>query len=194
MQTQQEQRYMDSSVSYWQLFKECFYISAFTFGGGYVMVPLMRNRFVQGLGWLDEEEILNLFAIAQSAPGVLAINASIMIGYRLKGFLGALTTILATVLPPLCIITVLSYFYLAFRANRWVAALLLGMQAGVAAVILDVVIRMLEQLWKQKKIQSIALFMAAFVAMVIFHVDLVYILLVAASIGAIKAYKKEKTE
>ena len=72
---------------YLKLFLSTFYLSAFTFGGGYVIVPLMRKKFVNEYGWIDENEMIDLIAIAQSAPGVIAINASLIIGYKLAGIL-----------------------------------------------------------------------------------------------------------
>ena len=85
----------------WRLFTSTFTLSAFTFGGGYVIIPLMRKKFVEQLHWLEEEEMLDLTAIAQATPGALAVNAAILIGYRVAGIIGALVTVLGTVLPPL---------------------------------------------------------------------------------------------
>ena len=84
-----------------KLFFSTLYLSTFTFGGGYVIVTLMKNKFVDELHWIDEEEMMDLVAISQSSPGPLAINASILVGYRMAGVVGALITILATALPPL---------------------------------------------------------------------------------------------
>ena len=83
---------------YWKLFSSTFSLSAFTFGGGFVIIPLMRKKFVEELSWIDEQEMLDLTAIAQSSPGAIAVNASILIGYRLDGFRGALITVLGTCL------------------------------------------------------------------------------------------------
>ena len=127
---------------YWKLFSSTFSLSAFTFGGGFVIIPLMRKKFVEELSWIDEQEMLDLTAIAQSSPGAIAVNASILIGYRLDGFRGALITVLGTVLPPLIILSVISLFYTAFRDSLIVGYVLRGMQAGVAAVITDVVLTM----------------------------------------------------
>jgi chromate transporter len=93
---------------YLKLFLSTFYLSAFTFGGGYVIVPLMRKKFVNEYGWIDENEMIDLIAIAQSAPGVIAINASLIIGYKLAGILGAIVALVGTVLPPLIIISIIS--------------------------------------------------------------------------------------
>ena len=100
-----------------RLFLSTLYISAFTFGGGYVIVSLMKKKFVDDYHWIDENEMLDFVAIAQSAPGPIAINGAIVVGYRLAGILGIGITILATVIPPFVIISVISFFYNAFRDN-----------------------------------------------------------------------------
>ena len=128
--------------TYWTLFWSTFQLSAFTFGGGFVIIPLMRKKFVHHLKWIEEEEMLDLTAIAQSCPGAIAVNASILVGYRVAGVPGALITMLGTVLPPLIIISIISLFYAAFRDNAVVSMVMSGMLAGVAAVICDVVLTM----------------------------------------------------
>jgi len=169
---------------YWNLFFSTFTISAFTFGGGYVIVPLMQKRFVNELKWIDEDEMLDLVAIGQSAPGPIAVNTSILIGYRMAGIPGAFLTVLGTVLPPLITITVISFFYIAFRDNRIIHALLKGMQAGVAAVIIDVVINMASKLIKNKRVLPIIVMTLSFIAASFLDVNVVIILLVCAMIGA----------
>ena len=116
------------------------FISAFTFGGGYVIIPLMRKTFVEKYHWLSENEMMDLTAIAQSAPGAIAVNAAILVGYRIAGVVGALITVLGTVLPPMVILSVISLFYEAFRSNLAVSMVMQGMAAGVVAVIFDVVL------------------------------------------------------
>ena len=122
-----------------KLFFSMLYISAFTFGGGFVIITFMKRKFVDELGWIDEQEMLDLTALAQSSPGAIAVNAAILVGWRVGGFLGMVTAVIGTVLPPITILSVISLFYAAFAANPYVALVLKGMQAGVAAVILDVV-------------------------------------------------------
>lgn len=133
---------MDKKDKYWQLFLSTFKLSACTFGGGFVIIPLMRERFVKELHWIEEEEMLDLTAIAQSSPGSIAINASILVGYHVAGIPGALITVVGAALPPLIIISIISAFYQAFRSNKYVSMAMVGMLAGVAAVIFDVVINM----------------------------------------------------
>lgn len=173
---------------YLKLFMATFYLSAFTFGGGYVIIPLMKKKFVEEYKWIDEKEMLDLTAIAQSSPGAVAVNAAILIGFRLAGVMGALITILGTVLPPLIILSVISVAYTAFIENLLVQYVLNGMQSGVAAVIADVVISMSMDLYREKKVLPIMVMTAAFLASFIFHINVVIIILVSGIIGAISVY------
>lgn len=172
----------DSSL-YSTLFRSTFFISMFTFGGGYVIVPLMEKKFVEELGWIDQDEMLDLIAIGQSAPGPIAVNTSILIGYRMAGVPGALVTVFGTILPPLMIMSVLAYIYLAVRDNVIVNNLLLGMQAGVAAIIVNVVYNMGSRIVKQKKVVPIIVMILALIAGLIFQVNILLILLFAALVG-----------
>ena len=144
---------------YRTLFLSSLQLSAFTFGGGYVIVPLMRRRFVEQLHWIDEEEMLDMTAIAQAAPGAMAVNAALLVGYRMAGFVGALVTMAGTILPPLLMLTVISYFYEAFRDNTVVALILKGMRAGVAAVIADVVVTMARGVARERRLFCCLLFL-----------------------------------
>ena len=147
-----------------KLFFSTLYLSAFTFGGGYVIVTLMKQKFVDELHWIEEEEMLDLIAIAQSAPGAIAVNGAIVVGYKLCGLLGALVAIFATIIPPFLIITVISFFYELFRDNFVVSSLLSGMQAGVGAVIAYTVWNMGGGVVKQKDPANLLIMAAAFVA------------------------------
>ncbi len=97
---------MRNTEKLWKIFISTFYLSAFTFGGGYVIITLMKKKFVNELKWIDEKEMLDLVAIAQSSPGVIAINGSIVIGYKLAGVMGIIVSVLGTVLPPFFFISV----------------------------------------------------------------------------------------
>ena len=123
----------------WKLFTSTFTLSAFTFGGGYVIVTLMKERFVDRYHWIEEEEMLDMTAIAQSAPGPIAVNGAIVVGYKIAGLLGVFVSVIGTILPPFIILSLISFFYDAFASNIWVSTVLDGMQAGVAAVIAAVV-------------------------------------------------------
>lgn len=177
---------------FWTLFRSTFTLSAFTFGGGFVIVPLMKKKFVDGLKWIEEEEMMNMIAIAQSSPGAIAVNASILVGYRVAGIIGALISTVGTILPPLIILTVISFFYQAFRDSVIVSALLKGMQAGVAAVIIDVVLSLAGNIVKKKQAVSIFMMIGAFAATFFFNVNVVYIILVCGVIGAFTVLYQEK--
>ena len=168
-----------------KLFFSTLYLSTFTFGGGYVIVTLMKEKFVDQLHWIKEDEMLDLIAIAQSAPGAIAVNGAIVVGYKLAGLIGALVAIVATIIPPFVIISVISYFYELFRDNFIISKLLSGMQAGVGAVIASVVWDMGGSVVK-KDAASIVIMLAAFVAVCVFRVNVVYIILVCIGLGVLR--------
>lgn len=167
----------------WQLFKATFLLSAFTFGGGFVIVSLMKKKFVEELQWLEEEEMLDITAIAQSSPGPIPINASVILGYRMYGVIGSLVAILGTALPPMIIISVISIFYAQFRSNRIIAIALQVMRAGVAAVIFDVVINLAKNVIATKRTLYILLMVTAFVGKVILGVDAMIVILSCLVVG-----------
>jgi len=167
----------------WTLFINMLYISTFTFGGGFVIVNFMRKAFVERLGWIDEDEMLDLIALAQSSPGAIAVNASILVGRRVAGFAGMAVSVLGTILPPMIILTIISFFYEAFATNKYVNLMLKGMQAGVAALILDVVFDLTINLSKRQRPVHVFMLAAAFVATFLFNVNVVFIILTAALIG-----------
>lgn len=177
---------------FWTLFSSTFTLSAFTFGGGFVIVPLMKKKFVDKLNWIEEEEMMNMVAISQSTPGAIAVNASILIGYRMAGIFGAFISTLGTILPPLIILTVISFFYEAFRDSLIISALLKGMQAGVAAIIIDVVINLAGNIVKKKQAISIVMMIGAFVATFFFNLNVIYIIIVCGFVGATSVIYQEK--
>ncbi len=170
-----------------QLFASCFYISAFTFGGGFVIVTFMKKKFVDRLHWIDNEEMLDITALSQSAPGSITVNASILLGWRIAGLPGMLAAVLGAVLPPILILSVISLFYTAFASDRIVALALRGMRAGVAAVILDVVWSLGSDVVKERSILHIAVMAAAFAAVCFFRVNVMLVILAAGLIGAVRA-------
>lgn len=167
----------------WQLFQATFLLSAFTFGGGFVIVSLMKKKFVEELGWLEEEEMLDITAIAQSSPGPIPINASVILGYRMGGVGGSLVAILGTAIPPMVIISVISFFYAQFRSNQIIALALQVMRAGVAAVIFDVVLNLAKNVIRTRRSLYILLMAAAFAAKVAFGVEAMVIILGCLVIG-----------
>ncbi|MDR3305739.1 MAG: chromate transporter [Clostridiales Family XIII bacterium] len=168
-----------------RLFWACVYLSALTVGGGYVIVPLMQKKFVEELGWLREDEMLSFVAIAQSAPGAIAVNTANLVGWKLMGFPGAAVALAGTILPPMVIIIIAALLYQRFRGIPAVGAVFLGMSAGVGALIMDAVCTMLGGILKRRKAPPVCLCAAAFAAAFFLHVNVVWILICAAVFGII---------
>ena len=166
-----------------KLFFSTLYLSAFTFGGGYVIVTLMKKKFVDEYHWIEENEMLDLVAIAQSSPGAIAVNGAIVVGYKLAGMAGAVTAIIATIIPPFVIISLISVFYNAFRTNFLVSQMLEGMQAGVGAVIAAVVFEMGAGVVHRKNPVSMAIMVLAFLAACVLGINVVYIVIVCGLFG-----------
>lgn len=174
---------MKKHHSYRTLFTSMLFISAFTFGGGAVIIPLMRKKMVQELHWLSEEEMLDMVAIAQSSPGAVSVNVAAQIGYRTAGAVGLILAVLATVLPPFGWIVLVSLFYDSFRTSPVVDALLRSMQPAVAAVILCAALDMFRSIRKNMNLSGWLLFAAA-IGLGLYGVNVIVILLGGGIIGA----------
>ena len=176
---------------YTKLFTTAFAISAMTFGSGYVIVSVIKKRFVDELKWIDEDEMLNLIALAQSSPGVMTANTALLVGYKVGGGLGALTAVTAVALPPLFTIYVITQFYNYLVNNTYVAAALRGMQAGACAVIIDVVLGMYASVSKDRMLHPYAkwiIMTATFVAAFILNISFILIVLIALLLGLVAYY------
>ena len=147
-----------------KLFFSMLYISSFTFGGGFVIATFMKEKFVDELHWIDEKEMLDITALAQSSPGAIAVNVAILVGWQVDGLLGMFLAVLGTIIPPMVTLSVISLFYAAFASNVYVAFALKGMQAGVAAVILDVVCGLGRNVLETHSPIYIGLMLLAFIA------------------------------
>lgn len=176
-----------------KLFFSTLYLSAFTFGGGYVIITLLKQKFVDELHWISEEEMLDLVALAQSSPGPIAVNGAILVGYKLAGLPGVLMSILGAVIPPFVILTLISAFYAAFKSNVIIKTLLTGMKTGVAAVIMSVVFDMMTGVTKSKDPALMIVMIAAFLANFIFHINVVFIILLSAAFGAVRTVLIQKS-
>lgn len=192
--TEKPMKKLGTAQIYWKLFAITFSLSACTFGGGFVIIGMMRQKFVEKLHWLEEEEMLDMTAIAQSSPGALRVNIAIVVGYRLKKFLGAVVCTLGAILPPLIIISIISLFYNQFKDNAYIAIALQVMRAGVAAVIFDVVIGLAQNIFKTKSILWIFMMFAAFVATCFFKISAVVIILVCGTVGLLQIKIKDRKE
>ena len=176
----------------WKLFSSMLYISAFTFGGGFVIVTFMKRKFVDDLHWMNEDEMLDMTALAQSSPGAIAVNAAILVGWKVAGFAGMAAAVLGTILPPMIILSVVSVFYQLFATNHYVALVLKGMQSGVAAVILDASVSLGLNVMKGRQWIHLVVMLAAFTATFFFRVNVVWIILCAAAVGVVIALCQRK--
>lgn len=179
---------------YLRLFWTTFSLSLFTFGGGFVIISLMRKKMVVKLGWIDDEQMLDFVTIAQSSPGPIAVNGSLMVGYHLAKTKGALVAVLGTILPPMIILTLVSLGYQAVSDNVWIEAAFHGMRAVVAAIVLQVTWALFKPFLKNKNMLAIVLFVLSFVALYVLKVNIMLVMvgIILFSIGkSLLSMKKE---
>ena len=176
-----------------ELFTSTLYLSAFTFGGGYVIVSLLKERFVDQLHYIDEKEMLDLVAIAQSAPGAIAVNGAIVLGYKMAGILGIIVCVIGTIIPPIIIISVIAYFYKIFITNKIISAMLLGMRSGIGAIIVSVVYDMALSVMDEHKERNIVIMLSAFILNYFLNVNIMCLVLVCILLALVELFiRREK--
>ncbi len=149
-------------MSLWSFFLAIFKISSITFGGGYSIIPVIREEFVVKRQLLDDEEMYDLIALGQAAPGPVAVSTALLTGYKLKGRTGAILGVLAAILPPLIIISAIFFAYEAFAANFWVQTVLRGMSGAISAIMIFAVYDLARVCLREHKIFSSSLMILAF--------------------------------
>lgn len=163
-------------------------IGAFTFGGGYAMIALVEKDVVEKKKWLTEKEMIDLLAIAESTPGVIALNTATYVGQKVAGFFGALAASICVMIPSIVIIVLISGIIQQFGDNRYVRWAFLGIRAAVAALIFNAVLKMFKQVEKNVFsyiLMAIALVLASLSVFNVIALDVVFILLGAAAVGLI---------
>ncbi len=186
-----------------RLFLTFLKIGATTFGGGYAMIPIIRNDVVDHQKWLSEEELLEILAIAESTPGPIAVNVATYTGYKIKGFWGSVLATLGVVLPSFIIIFGISILYNYVKDNPYIAAAFMGIKAAVALLILTAGLRMLKKM--KKTWYSIPVFILITSALIVFDLfalnfSSVFLILGGAALGFFLFYllpiikKKTKKE
>ena len=165
----------------WQLFLIFFRTGAFTFGGGYAMIPILEREFVTERGWITSEDMLNYVAIGQSTPGLIAVNMATFIGYRRCGFWGSLVATLGIITPAIIIITIIAAFISNFSEYVYVQKALAGINVAVAVILVSAV----WDLGKKSVTDMIGLVLAfiAFFAVVVFDVNSIWLILFALVVG-----------
>ena len=166
---------------YVQLFTTFFRIGAFTFGGGYAMIPIIQKEAVENRGWIKDEDIIDLLAIAESTPGVLAVNSATFVGYNVGGFWGSAAATLGVVLPSFLIILALSGVYIAFRQNVWVDYAFRGIKAGVCVLLIKSFTKLFKAL--DRKAFHMALLVCAILASALAGIKAVYIIITGGILG-----------
>ncbi|WP_041140009.1 chromate transporter [Beduini massiliensis] len=161
------------------------FISTFTFGGGYVVIPMIQKYFIEQKNLFSEEELMEMAAVAQSSPGAIAINLTILAGKRTAGWIGILISGICSILPPIIILSFISTWYVAFSNNLYIAAILKGMQAGVAALIVDLIMDMYKMILEEKSVLLNLFVPAAFIANAFFNINVMLILLVSSFISVV---------
>ena len=171
---------MEKNVSLWQIFGVFAKIGAFTIGGGYAMIPLIQAELTRR-GWLSEEELPDIVALSQSAPGVMAVNISIFAGHRLRGVKGSIAATLGSIGPSFLAILAIAMFFTAFRDNPWVVRAFQGIRPVVIALIAVPMVNMARKSctswWKW------LIAVGSLVAVALLNVSPIYIILVVLVLG-----------
>ena len=171
-----------------EILKSFLKIGAFTFGGGYAMIPIIQYEVVNRRKWLDEKEFVELLTIAQAAPGPISLNTAVFVGYKCKGYRGALAAIMGVVIPSFVIILLVAIFFHTMRDNRWVDAAFRGMRPAVVALIVAPIVGL------TKGLHWVLVAVAAATALTVWHFGFspVWLLLAGAVGGALWAAKRGK--
>ncbi len=170
----------------WELFCTFFRIGAFTFGGGYAMIPLIQTETVEKKKWISDNDILEIVAIAESTPGPIAINSATFVGYRVAGVLGSACATLGVVLPSFVIILIISFVLKEFAHLTAVKYAFEGIRAGVLALIIKSLIKMYKQV--PKNAFSYVVLAAAFVAAAFTNVNVIVIIALCALFGVLYSF------
>ena len=170
------------------LFKVFFKIGLFTFGGGYAMLPIIQKEIIENHKWINEEDMLDIVAIAESTPGPISVNTATFVGYKTAGVLGSIFATLALAIPSLVIIFIISFFYQKFIDNEWVAKAFKGIMGAVTVLILNAGIKLSKPLRKDKSnkvFNFIMIGLAIILSLILVEVSSIYLILGGAVIGII---------
>lgn len=175
---------MESLKKCWVLFYNFFKIGLFTFGGGLAMIPLISKIVCEKYKWMTSEEMVDMVAIAESTPGVIAVNCATYIGYKINKFFGALCATFGVILPSFIIICIISYFYEAFIAIKVVSWAFMGIKACVAVLILNAGLKLLKNV--KRNIYSVLILLGAFfISLFVEAISTIYIILTGLLLGVI---------
>jgi chromate transporter len=167
-----------------ELFVMFFRIGAFTFGGGYAMIPVIQREVVEKKGWFDDEEIIDCFAISQFTPGAITVNTATFVGYKKKGIIGGIIATIGAILPSLILITIITTFFMNFQDNEVVQHAFGGIRIGVAALITNTALKMFRHIVTDRI--SLIIFAVAFVFIAFTNFSPIIIITVSAVLGILR--------
>ena len=173
----------------WEVFTYFFHISWFTFGGGWSIVAQMQKDYVEQKRELTDEELLDIVSVGRSLPGTMIGNVAYLFGYRQAGILGGVLSVVGMVLPPMIILSVLTYCYVLFKENIWVAKMLGGVRAAVVPIILSAAIKLSKGAFPEKI--CYALCIGGCVLNLVFGVNCVLVILLGVAAGLLMGKWKE---
>ncbi len=177
-------------TSLWQLFAVFFKTGLFTFGGGYAMIAILQEELVNDKKWITEQDMLDMIVIAESTPGVIAVNTATSVGYKRRGILGAIIATLGVVLPSFLIISALSYVINAFESNVWYQSAFKGIQACVTILVVNAFLKMSKQI-ERDLYNYLALF-GAFAVATFTDFNVIFLILIGAVCGLLITVIKSK--
>lgn len=172
-------------ISLTKLFFTFFKINALTFGGGYTIVPIVKDVFVEELEAISEDDMLDIVALAQGGPGAMAISTSILTGYKVCGPAGAVVALVASTLPCLIILSLVAKFYTEFRENFFISSALMGISGIISAVLFITVLRMGKTAYKKHPLFSSVVMAIIFLLGMFANMDTVYLIIFSALSGII---------
>lgn len=171
----------EKKTSFWTMFISFSYIGLVTIGGGLAMLPIMEDEFVNKRKFLTKEEIIDVFALAQSIPGVIAVNTSLLTGFKIAGILGGIMAGIGVMTPSFIIILIIAPIFERFQNLEYVNKAFLGIKGAIAGLILLSTYGMGKEVLKNKF--TVILFLLSFILVVFFKFNVIYTLLISALIG-----------
>jgi len=175
-----------------ELFWIFFKIGAFTFGGGLAMLPLIRRELAERKKWISDEDMLDMLALAECTPGVIAVNSATYVGYSVGGFWGSLLATIGVILPSIIVITIISFFYQAFLENKVITQIFYGVRIGAVVLILNTLMKLYKVL--KKDYMSYGFIVVALVFALLLDIPTITIIIFGMLIGAIFAVISAKKE
>ena len=177
-------------TSLWQLFATFFKTGLFTFGGGYAMIAILQEELVDKKKWITNQDMLDMIVVAESTPGVIAVNTATSVGYKTRGVLGAIVATLGIVLPSFLVISLLSYLIDAFQSNIWYQSAFKGIQACVTVLVINAFTKMFKQI--EHDIYNYVSFVVAFAIAALTNFSVIYLILIGGLCGLVVTLLKQK--